>query len=122
MTTLVTRLLTWRNGRAVGRDAAGNAYYEEKRSAPGQRPRRWVVYAGAADPSAVPPEWHAWLHYTTDAPIAVPRQMPWVKPHMPNMTGTALSYRPQGHDYQGGHRAAATGDYEAWTPDQAAGA
>ena len=29
---------------------------------------------------------------------------------------TADSYRPAGHDYQGGKRAKATGDYEAWTP------
>jgi len=120
MTTLVTRLLTWRNGRPIGRDADGNAYYEEKRAAPGARPRRWVVYAKLEDPSVVPPEWHAWLHYTTDAPIATPRQLSWIKPHLPNMTGTPLGYRPPGHDYQGGHRAAATGDYEAWTPDEAA--
>ena len=122
MTTLVTRLLTWRNGRTVGRDAEGNAYYEERRTAAGARPRRWVIYAKLDDPSAVPPEWHAWLHYTTDAPIATPRQLPWIKPHLPNLTGTALGYRPSGHDYQGGRRAAATGDYEAWTPDEAAGA
>ena len=119
-----TRLFTALRGRLVGRDASGNRYYEDRRGTlPGRaRPRRWVIYAGAAEASAVPPEWHAWLHYTTDAPIAVPRQLPWMKPHVPNMTGTALSYRPPGHDYQGGHRAAATGDYEAWAPDATAGA
>ena len=122
MIPLGTRMFTWLNGRQLGRDAAGNVYYEEKRARRGARPRRWVIYAGAAEASAVPAEWHAWLHYTTDAPIAVPRQLPWMKPHVPNMTGTALSYRPPGHDYQGGHRAAATGDYEAWAPDAAAGA
>ena len=42
---------------------------------------------------------------------------PWQKPHLPNATGTAASYRPPGHDYEGGHRARATGDYEAWTPE-----
>ncbi len=120
--TLGTRIFTWLNGREIGRDAGGNIYYEEKRARRGARPRRWVIYAGAAEASAVPPEWHAWLHYTTDAPIAVPRQLPWVKPHRPNMTGTAMSYRPPGHDYQGGQRAAASGDYEAWTPDAPAGA
>jgi len=34
---------------------------------------RWVVYAGEksfydVDSSTVPPEWHGWLHHTTDAP------------------------------------------------------
>jgi NADH:ubiquinone oxidoreductase subunit len=41
----------------------------------------------------------------------------WQKPAVPNMTGTALAYRPAGALEKGGHRAAATGDYEAWTPE-----
>lgn len=112
-----TRIFTWLHGRRIGADAAGNVYFEDKRMRPGQRARRWVVYAGAVEATAVPAEWHAWLHYTTEAPIRMAQPRPWLKPHMANATGTALSYRPQGHDYQGGRRAAATGDYEAWTPD-----
>ena len=115
--TIGTRIFTWLNGRELGRDAAGNIYYEDKRLRPGLRPRRWVMYGGLPDPTAVPPEWHAWLHYTTDAPIVVTHPRPWLKPHLPNLTGTPLGYRPPGHDYQGGQRAAATADYEAWTPD-----
>ncbi len=113
---LGTRLFTLLRGRRVGTDGAGNIYYEDKRSrAGGRRVRRWVMYAGAPEASAVPPEWHAWLHYTTDAPLAeTPR--PWIKPHEMNHTGTPASYRPPGHDYRGGVRAPATGDYEAWTP------
>ncbi len=114
-----TRIFTWLNGRQIGRDADGNIYYEDKRTPHGSRVRRWVIYAGEPDASAVPPEWHAWLHYTVDAPIAMAHPRPWLKPHRANPTGTALGYRPSGHDYQGGHRAAATGDYEAWTPDAA---
>lgn len=114
--TIGTRIFTWLNGRAVGTDDAGNLYYEEKRARSGAKPRRWVMYKGAPEASAVPPEWHAWLHYTTDAPLAAQQRRPWQKPHQPNATGTAASYRPPGHDYQGGQRARATGDYEAWTP------
>jgi NADH:ubiquinone oxidoreductase subunit len=33
------------------------------------------------------------------------------------MTGTPLAYRPSGALEKGGKRAAATGDYEAWTPE-----
>jgi len=33
------------------------------------------------------------------------------------MTGTAHAYRPAGALEQGGKRAAATGDYEAWSPE-----
>jgi NADH:ubiquinone oxidoreductase subunit len=44
-----------------------------------------------------------------------PRRV-WEKPHQANLTGTPQGYRPAGHDYAGGKRAAASGDYEAWTP------
>jgi NADH:ubiquinone oxidoreductase subunit len=120
--TLGTRIHTWLHGRELGRDAAGNVYYEDKRGRPGKPPRRWVIYASRAEASAVPPEWHSWLHYTTDAPIHVAEPRPWVKPHLANATGTPLGYRPPGHDYMGGTRAPATGDYEAWTPNLASGA
>jgi NADH:ubiquinone oxidoreductase subunit len=80
-----------------------------------------VTYAGRPEASSVPPEWHAWLHYLTDAPLPAEARRAWQKPHQPNPTGTAASYRPPGHDYAGGKRAAATGDYEAWTPGGQAG-
>jgi NADH:ubiquinone oxidoreductase subunit len=111
-----TRINTWLHGRVVGRDAIGNVYYEDKRSRPAAPHRRWVMYAGAAEASKVPPEWHSWLHYTTDAPLPEKGKRPWQKPHVANATGTPASYRPPGHDYSGGKRAAATGDYESWTP------
>jgi len=111
-----TRIHTWFAGRLVGRDSDGNIYYEDKRERPGFARRRWVAYAGAPEASKVPPEWHAWLHYTTAAPLPELGRKPWQKPHLPNVTGTAMSYRPAGHDYSGGQRAAATGDYEAWSP------
>ena len=41
----------------------------------------------------------------------------WETEHSPNATGTAAAYRPQGALERGGKRAAATGDYEAWTPE-----
>jgi NADH:ubiquinone oxidoreductase subunit len=114
---LGTWLFTKLHGRQVGTDSAGNIYYTDRRPRPGGgRVRRWVAYAGAPEASEVPPEWHSWLHYTTDAPLLEVPRLPWQKPHLPNETGTALSYRPPGHDYEGGKRDRATGDYEAWTP------
>lgn len=111
-----TRIFTWLHGRPVGTDAAGNRYFTEKRVRATGRTRRWVVYAGLPEASAVPAEWHCWLHYTTDAPLPDTGRKPWQKPHLPNATGTATSYRPQGHDYSGGRRVAASVDYESWTP------
>lgn len=111
-----TRLFTYLRGRYVGQDALGNRYYQEKRARPGRPLRRWVAYRGPVAADRVPPEWHAWLHYTTDAPLTDTARKPWQKPHVPNETGTPLSYRPAGHDYRGGQRAHAAGDYESWTP------
>ena len=114
---LGTRLTIFLRGRLLGNDAIGNRYYLEKSRRRGSlRARRWVVYAGAKEASAVPAEWHGWLHYTIDMPISEAGKRPWQKPHLPNATGTPLSYRPPGHDYRGGHRAAADGDYKSWTP------
>jgi NADH:ubiquinone oxidoreductase subunit len=119
--TLGTRLYTWLRGEPMGTDAFGNRYFRDKTGArryDGRREKRWVLYNGEAEASRVPPEWHAWLHHLVNdpPPSGAPRRRPWEKEHVPNLTGTALAYRPPGHDFRGGHRARATGDYEPWTP------
>jgi NADH:ubiquinone oxidoreductase subunit len=116
MATLGTVLFTLAKGRLVGTDPDGNRYFTERRPRPGLRARRWVIYKGPAEASRVPPEWHAWLHHTSDEPLNGVARWPWQKPHRPNMTGTPEARLPQGHDLAGGQRQKATGDYEAWTP------
>lgn len=110
-------LMTLRRGGYIGADDVDNRYYQQRVTAAGARPRRWVVYAGAPDASTIGPEWHAWLHHLTDAPLPDTGRKLWQKPHQANLTGTAESYRPPGHDYEGGNRAHASGDYQSWTPD-----
>ncbi|MBW6527683.1 NADH:ubiquinone oxidoreductase subunit NDUFA12 [Sphingomonas sp. RHCKR7] len=111
-------ILGLRGKRQVGEDSLGNTYWEGGRDTAGN-PRRWVIYVGANDASRVPPEWFSWLHHqvdgTPDQNLPPPRQ--WEKPAVANLTGTALAYRPKGALEKGGHRASATGDYEAWSPD-----
>ena len=113
--TIGTSLFTRRHGREVGRDAAGNVYFEHRKDPR----RRWVIYAGSNDASRVPPEWFSWLHHQVDdvPDRALPPVRAWQKPALANMTGTASAYRPSGALEKGGNRAAATGDYEAWTPE-----
>lgn len=118
---LGTRLYTWLRGEHVGTDAYGNRYYRDKTGARrwGRKEKRWVMYNGEPEASKVPPEWHGWLHYIVDAPPppgGLPTR-PWQKPHIPNLTGTPEAYRPPGHEYKGGQRAKATGDYEPWVPN-----
>ena len=113
-----TWLFTRLHGELVGTDSFGNRYFIDRRTKGQKRERRWVMYKGAPEASKVPPEWHAWLHYTTDdAPIHGVEHKPWEKEHLPNLSGTPYAYRPQGSVAKGGQRAAATGDYQAWRPE-----
>ena len=114
--TLGTWLYTKFKGQKVGEDDIGNVYYRSPRKRAGNREERWVVFAGEPEASIVPPEWHSWLHHTTDEPVKAERE-PWHKPHQCNLTGTEDAYLPPGHDRMGGNRLVATGDYEAWSPD-----
>ncbi len=119
-----TRIFTWWNGSTwgtrrtiagsteVGRDVFGNIYYT-------RGPRRFVTYHAYADASDIPPDWHLWMHGAdmpppSQQPLVVPR---WVKPPMPNLTGTPQAHMPSGALARSGVRARATGDYEAWSPD-----
>lgn len=119
MANIQIRFLTWRTGVLAGTDRFGNRYYRQRKARKGTRERRWVIYAGEPEASVVPPEWHGWLHYTSDQPLpegGSAYHRPWVKEHEPNATGTVRAYRPPGHAAEGGRRARATGDYEAWSP------
>lgn len=119
MANAITRLITLLRGQLVGTDEAGNKYYQDRKAPSSGRRRRWVVYARGDDASQVPPDFHAWLHYTVDAfPNGkTAKHKPWQKEHLPNLSGTPFAYRPPGHTLKGGHRAKATGDYEAWQPE-----
>ncbi len=119
-----TWLFTRFRGEEVGRDQFGNVYFREKGAKPRKegslrRERRWVIYKDEVEASAVPPEWHAWLHHWSDEtpPAEGVKHRTWEKPHVPNRTGTELAYRPPGHTLKGGERAPTGGDYEAWTPE-----
>jgi NADH:ubiquinone oxidoreductase subunit len=111
-----TWLHTKLHGIKVGEDATGNVYYRSTRKRFAGREERWVVYNGESEASKVPPEWHAWLHHTTDAPIDAPTR-PWEKPHQPNMTGTDKAYLPPGHDRRGGEPPRMAQAYVPWTPE-----
>jgi NADH:ubiquinone oxidoreductase subunit len=111
---LTTVLFTKRHGQKVGTDERGNVYYQSKTG-----DRRWVIYNGANDASRIPADWYAWMHRQIDGPPdeSLPPVRKFAKPREPNLTGTAEAYRPSGALERGGQRAAASGDYEAWTPE-----
>ena len=108
MATLGTLLRTLISGVLVGTDKYGNRYYRARVRNRYNRERRWVIYKGSNDASRVPAEWFSWLHHQVeDVPDrSLPPRRAWQKPAIPNMTGTALAYRPPGALEKGGQRAA----------------
>jgi NADH:ubiquinone oxidoreductase subunit len=119
--TLGTQWWTWLYGEFVGEDEFGNRYYRTKGSKIDPTlliERRWVIYNGVTEASAVPPSWHGWLHHTVDLLPTEDKTKPhpWEKPHLPNLTGTPAAHRPSGSTLAQGRRPKATGDYKAWSP------
>ncbi len=110
--TLNTLLYTKRKGVKVGEDEQGNVFYHTA-----DDKKRWVIFNGEAEASRVSPDWHGWLHRTFDEP---PTERPmahkaWEKPHIENLTGTALAYAPIGSIRR--EQPAPRSDYEAWSPE-----
>uniref|UniRef100_A0A914WNW5 NADH dehydrogenase [ubiquinone] 1 alpha subcomplex subunit 12 n=1 Tax=Plectus sambesii TaxID=2011161 RepID=A0A914WNW5_9BILA len=75
-------------GTLVGTDYFGNRYYEENSHF---IPRnRWVEFSDRVwldyDASQVPPEWHRWLHHSTDTTPteSPPHKEKWVMLHQEN--------------------------------------
>lgn len=110
--TLNTQLYTARKGVKVGEDDQGNVFYQTR-----DGKRRWVIYNGEVEASRVSPDWHGWLHHTykdapTDKPLA---HKDWEKPHLENLTGTAMAYAPAGSIRRA--QPEERRDYEAWSPE-----
>jgi NADH:ubiquinone oxidoreductase subunit len=79
----------------VGRDAAGNQYYQEILKDSSWHPRRWVLYHGLPEATKVSAEWYNWLRHISATPPAGenPLRYSWQQPHLPNLTGTKKAYK-----------------------------
>ena len=75
----------------------------------------------AHPPASQPPEWQGWMNHTLDqAPTEVSlTKFAWQKEHQPNQTGSPGAYVPEGDPRTAKPRAATTGDYQAWNPNEA---
>lgn len=111
--TLGTRFLVWRQGEFVGDDGFGNKYYRQRNG-----DRRWVVYNGVAEASAIPPGWHGWLAHRVDVAPSEENYQPksWEKPAQPNMTGIAPRNLPHG-SLANPEPKKIMDSYEPWTPN-----
>jgi NADH:ubiquinone oxidoreductase subunit len=89
--TVGTFLFTTFFGSLVGKDEFGNKYYKNKNDS-----KRWVIYNGEVESSRIPPEWHLWIHKTSNS---TPDKInfvnhSWIKNHHENYTGSNMAYSP----------------------------
>lgn len=93
--SFIDKLLIGFLNKKAGEDQFGNNYYTGVRKDYLGKEKRFVVYKGNAEPSKVPPQWHAWLHHLSDE---LPKREPeynWQQNYLPNLTGTKYSYYPK---------------------------
>lgn len=111
--SIINKIFTFLTSTKVGTDQFGNSYYISrfKKDYLGNK-ARYVIYKGVAEPSKVPPMWHAWLHYLSDDIVKKEKPYFWQQPHIPNLTGTKLAYVPA----KSGVRPAVSADYTPWFP------
>ncbi|MGI4851091.1 MAG: NADH-ubiquinone oxidoreductase subunit NDUFA12 family protein [Janthinobacterium lividum] len=112
------KIFTCLKGNFIGQDQEGNKYYQErfwtKRSR--RTPRRWVIYKNLMEGSQVPAEWFGWLHHMLEASLDIQLNKSWQKPHLPNLTGTPLAYKPDGHISKEKSKKSTTKSYQPWKP------
>lgn len=106
--TVGTFLFTLFSGRVVGIDQFGNKYYRNKSDS-----KRWVIYNGDIESSRIPPEWHVWIHKTSNL---TPDQIKfvdheWIKEHQENYTGSKLAYTPSKN------KKSNKDSYKKWSPE-----
>ena len=118
--TLATRFFTWRKGEHVGTDDDGNRYYRAKSAMPDSiAERRWVIFNGYSEASAIPPGWHGWMHHRVNT-VPSPSDPPdreWQLPHLPNLTGSTAAYRPPGSIVGSGRPKMNESAYQPWKPE-----
>ena len=119
--TFGTQWWTWLYGEFVGEDEFGNRYYRTKGGKIDPTlgfERRWVIYQrrrrsldGAAELA-----WLAASHGGCAADAGQRENLPWEKPHRPNLTGTPARIARADRRWRRAAGPKATGDYKAWTP------
>jgi NADH:ubiquinone oxidoreductase subunit len=89
--TIGTFIYTLFFGKFVSKDKFGNKYYSNSYG------KRWVVYKGEIESTKIPPEWHAWIHFTNlKIPVESVKKFSWQKEHEENNTGSEDAYKPEG--------------------------
>lgn len=63
--------------KKVGEDELLNKYYESNTLDYLGRPKRFVIYKNANEPTRISPSWHAWLHHLVNEIPKNIKLFPW---------------------------------------------
>ena len=90
--TIGTFIYTFFLGKFAGKDQFENKYYFNT-----TKGKRWVIYNNVIEATKIPPEWHSWIHFTTQNPPSEKvNKFSWQKEHEENLTGTNKAHKPDG--------------------------
>ena len=105
MSSIISKILIPFTCKKVGQDEFGNKYFQNKDG------KRFVIYHGMAEPSKIPPQWHTWIHYSSDLlPVGIDtKKLSWQKIHLPNLTGTKNAYQPSNTNPKE--------EFQSWNPN-----
>ena len=109
--TVGTRIWSFLNGYKVGEDIFGHVYLRNKNDT-----KRWVLYDGDVDSTKVPPEWNAWLRYTSNIIPTLQKKYAWEKEHKKNQTGSKNLYNPSASVLNSSNNKKKKSEYESWSP------
>ena len=109
--TIGTRIWSYLNGIEVGRDKNGNRYFSHKKDS-----KRWVIYGGQVEATAVNPEWNNWLRFTSIEKPSGVKSHDWQLEHKPNQSGTSKAYSPESSIFNNKSNNKKRIDYEKWSP------
>ena len=120
MRNILLNIYTFFKGDFVGKDQDGNKFHKSNISYGVKKEKRWVIYKGDNDPTKIDPNWHAWLHHTTnDIPSKKTRKkFNWQKKITPNYTGTSKAYLQPGHMLNKEKKNKIIKNYESWKPNK----
>ena len=109
--TVGTRIWSYLNGIEIGKDENGNRYFSNKKDS-----KRWVIYGGQVEATAVNPEWNNWLRFTSIEKPGKVKSYDWQLEHKPNQSGTSKAYSPKPSIFDNKSNNKKRIDYEKWSP------
>ncbi|PCJ29854.1 MAG: hypothetical protein COA94_00410 [Rickettsiales bacterium] len=97
----------------VGSDRFGNKYYLGQKKNYLGKAKRFVTYNGQPNGAKVPPDWHRWLHYSSDD---LPEMQDAIKLQRMDAGGRICDIKYA--DISSASSSKSSSTYSSWSPNQ----